>query len=92
MHQNSREFTAPYAFQEYPKWVTLADGSQIVVNNADEEHVAVGPKAEGEGEDAGDAAQGDRAALLEQARALGLTPHPNTGAEKLKQLISEAQS
>lgn len=90
--ENSREFTAPYVFREYPKWVTLADGTQIVVNNADEEAIAVGPKPEDEVGDAGDGTQDDKAALLEQARALGLTPHPNTGAEKLKQLISEAQS
>lgn len=36
---NNRDFTAPYVFQEFPKWVTLADGSQMLVHNADEEAV-----------------------------------------------------
>lgn len=89
--QNSREFTAPYVFQEYPKWVTLADGSQLIVHNADEEQVAVGPKADDEGDDAGDAAQGNRVALFEQARALGLNPHHRTGEEKLAEMIKNAR-
>lgn len=38
----------------------------------------------------GDAA--DRDALLEQAKALGLKPHHNTGAEKLQEMIAEAKS
>lgn len=32
----------PYVFQEYPKWVTLADKSQIIVENAEEEQAAIG--------------------------------------------------
>lgn len=77
--QNNREFTAPYEFREYPKWVSLADGSQVVANNAEEEAILTAPSAE-------------KAVLLDQARALGLDPHANTGVEKLKQLISEAKS
>ncbi|WP_059416166.1 hypothetical protein [Cupriavidus basilensis] len=89
MH-NNREFTSEYVFQEFPKWVTLADGSMLLVNSAEEEAVVIGPK---EPKQEGDAtAQADKAALLEQARALGLDPHANTGVEKLKQLISEAKS
>lgn len=34
---------------------------------------------------------GEREQLLEEAKALGLNPHPNTGAEKLKAAIEEAQ-
>lgn len=79
--QNNREFTAPYEFREYPKWVTLADGSQILANNADEEAVLTAPA---------EPVADDKAALLEQARALGLDPHPNTGVAKLKALIADA--
>ena len=98
MH-NNREFISEYVFQEFPKWVTLADGSMLLVNSAEEEAVVIGPKdldvviSPEEPEQEGDApAQADKAALLEQARALGLDPHANTGVEKLKQLISEAKS
>lgn len=31
----------------------------------------------------------DRALLLEEAKELGLKPHPNTGVEKLKAMIAE---
>lgn len=77
---SSREFTAPYEFREYPKWVTLADGSQLVVNNAEEEAVVTAPK------------EPDKAELLAQARDLGLDPHPNTGVEKLAQMIADAST
>jgi hypothetical protein len=76
---NNREFTAPYEYREYPKWITLADGSQLIAENAEEEAVLTAPSE-------------DKSALLDQARALGLDPHANTGVEKLKQLISETQS
>lgn len=39
---NNRDFTAPYVFHEYPKWVTLADGSKALANNSDEERILVG--------------------------------------------------
>jgi len=78
MHPNMRNFTAPYVFVEYPKWVTLADGSQIIVENADEEAAATG------GDD-------ERETLMAQARELGLSPHPRTGVEKLKTLINDAK-
>jgi hypothetical protein len=84
---NSREFTAPYVFREYPKWVTLADGSQIIANDADEEAVLVGPQ-----EDADSTQQRvDKVALMEQARALGLNPHANTGVAKLQEMIAAAK-
>jgi len=77
---NNRDFTAPYVFQEYPKWVTLADGSQMLANNADEEQVLVGaPVAD------------DREALFAEARALGLNPHHKTGEDKLRAMIAEAK-
>ena len=82
-NRNMRNFTAPYVFQEYPKHVALADGSFITVNNAEEEAAAVG---------ADDGSTDERAELMEKARALGLNPHHKAGVEKLKQLISEAQS
>lgn len=39
---NNRDFTAPYVFHEYPKWVTLADGSKALANNSDEERILIG--------------------------------------------------
>lgn len=39
-----RKEDPPYVYQEYPKWVTLADGSQIIVHNADEETAVIGPE------------------------------------------------
>jgi hypothetical protein len=42
MYENMRNFTAPYEYREYPKWVTLADGSGIIVENAEEEAAALG--------------------------------------------------
>lgn len=77
---NNRDFTAPYVFQEYPKWVTLADGSQMLANNAEEEQVLVGSPAVGE-----------REALLAEAKALGLNPHHKTGEDKLRAMIAEAK-
>jgi len=38
------------------------------------------------------AADGEREALLKQARDLGLNPNANTGTEKLKKLIAEKQN
>ncbi|MFU2050963.1 hypothetical protein [Bordetella hinzii] len=77
---NSRDFTSEYVFQEFPKWVTLADGSTILVHNADEEAVLQEPTS-------GD----DVEALRAEAEALGLKPHHKAGAEKLKQMIAEAK-
>jgi hypothetical protein len=81
-NQNGRNFTAPYVFVEYPKHVTLADGSVITVNNADEEAAAT----------AKDERADERATLLEQARGLGLSPHPLTGVAKLREAIAAAQA
>jgi hypothetical protein len=33
-----------YQFQEYPKWITLADGAQKIVEDAFEEHQLLGTK------------------------------------------------
>ncbi len=77
---NSRDFTSEYVFQEFPKWVTLADGSTILVHNADEEAVLLKP-----------ASDDDVEALRAEAEALGLKPHHKAGAEKLKQMIAEAK-
>ncbi|KCB26050.1 hypothetical protein ACLQ8Z_22955 [Bordetella hinzii] len=77
---NSRDFTSEYVFQEFPKWVTLADGSTILVHNADEEAVLQEP-----------ASDDDVEALRAEAEALGLKPHHKAGAEKLKQMIAEAK-
>lgn len=78
---NSRDFTAEYVFHEFPKWVTLADGSQMLVQNADEEAILIAPKADD-----------DRDALMAEAEALGLKVHHKTGNDKLRQLIAEAKA
>lgn len=78
---NSRDFTAEYVFQEFPKWVTLADGSQKLVQNADEEAILIAPKADD-----------DRDALMAEAESLGLKVHHKTGNDKLRQLIAEAKA
>ncbi len=78
---NSRDFTAEYVFHEFPKWVTLADGSQKLVQNADEEAILIAPKADDE-----------RDALMAEAEALGLKVHHKTGNDKLRQLIAEAKA
>jgi hypothetical protein len=81
---NNRDFVAPYVFQEFPKWVTLADGSQMLVNNADEEAVLTAEHA--------DPAPNERDALLAEAKALGLNPHHKTGEDKLRAMIAEAKA
>lgn len=78
---NSRDFTAEYVFHEFPKWVTLADGSQMLVQTADEEAILIAPKAD-DGRDA----------LMAEAEALGLKVHHKTGNDKLRQLIAEAKA
>lgn len=78
--QNGRDYTTPYVFVEYPKWVTLADGSAIIVHNADEEAVLVNPNDD----------QDERASLMAKAKELGLNPHHRLGVDKLKELISKA--
>jgi hypothetical protein len=83
MNNNMRDFTAAYEYQEYPKWVTLADGSQIVVNNAAEEDVALGELT--------DVPADERESLMAEAKALGLTPHHRTGADKLREMIASAK-
>lgn len=40
--ENMRNYTTPYVFQEYPKWIKLADGQPFLVNDADEEAAAIG--------------------------------------------------
>lgn len=78
---NNRDFTAPYVFQEFPKWVTLADGSAMLVHNADEEQVLIATPGVSE-----------REQLLEEAKKLGLNPHHKTGEDKLRAMIAEARA
>lgn len=82
---NMRDFKAPYEYREYPKWVTLADGSQILVQNENEEFAAVGEQelpAE---------MQDERETLMAEAKALGLNPHHKLGADRLRQMIDKAK-
>jgi hypothetical protein len=76
---SGRNFESEYVFKEYPKWVTLADGSTIIANSADEEAVLT---EKNESTD-------ERDDLLEQARELGLSPHHKTGEDKLRKMIDE---
>lgn len=80
MHSNMRNFTAEYVYREFPKWVELANGEKILVQNADEEAAAIGPEE-----------APARTALFEEARSLGLNPHHRTGEEKLVQMIKDAR-
>ncbi|CAG4900766.1 hypothetical protein [Paraburkholderia saeva] len=82
-----RNFTAPYVPQEFPKWVTLADGSMLIVNDKDEEAAAIGEECADTG-----TVESLRDALMTEAKALGLKPHHKTGIEKLQQLINDAKS
>lgn len=78
MHSNMRNFTAEYVYQPYPRWVTLADGSQIIVKNAEEEKVAIGTEE-------------DRDDLMAKAKEMGLNPHPRCGVDKLREMIAKGQ-
>lgn len=49
-------------------------------------------KKDDAGTDAAAQAATERAALLEEARALGLNPNKNTGTEKLKKLIADKKA
>jgi len=82
-----RNFTAPYVPHEYPKWVTLADGSTLIVNNADEEQIVIGEESADE-----KSVENLRDALMAEAKAMGLNPHHKSGIEKLQNLINEAKS
>jgi len=84
---NMRNFTAPYVYREFPKWVTLADGSQIIVNNEEEEFAAIGEK-----EVAPAVNSTERDALLTRAKELGIKTHHRMSNETLQRLISDPQS
>lgn len=32
-----RVYTVPYEYVEYPKWITLPDGQEVIVQSRDEE-------------------------------------------------------
>lgn len=81
-----RAVAPAYEHKEYPKWVRLADGSQIVVNDSDEEQAAIGVEKSVE------AGYGNlRDALAAEARELGLMFHHRTGADKLREMIDAAK-
>ena len=83
--ENKWNYTSSYVFQEFPKWVTLADGTQILVHDADEEKAAIGV------EEISQPMDNLRDALMAEAKALGLEPHHRTGVDKLQQLINESK-
>jgi hypothetical protein len=76
----------PYIYQEYPKWVTLADGSKLIVHNAEEERAAIGEETTVEA-----GYSNLRDALMAEAKALGLTPHHRCGEDKLRDMIDQAK-
>lgn len=79
--QNNRDFTAPYEFREFPKSVKLADGSKVIVHNADEEAILTAPA---------DDADPERAELLAKAKEMGLGVHPRIGTDKLREKLAAA--
>jgi hypothetical protein len=82
-----RTVSVSYEYREYPKWVTLADGSQLIVHDADEEYAAIGEEA-----DVQVASENLLEALREEAKALGLNPHHRAGVEKLREMIEGAKN
>jgi len=68
LQRDGRNYTAPYEFHEYPKWVKLADGTGITVNDADEELAALGELSEAEQSTAAAAAAGENAVRRKAGR------------------------
>lgn len=71
----------PYVFQEYPKWVTNADGKAVIVKDRDEEDEVTFVETN----------DPEREALLAEAKELGLTIHPATKTEKLREKVAAAK-
>lgn len=88
-HSNGRNFTATYTFSEYPKWVTLADGSQVIVNDEDEEASATGADEADAPSVREDIAERER--LFAEAKSLGLKPHHKMRSDRLRDLINSAK-
>lgn len=86
---NARNFTAPYKFVEYPKWVKLADGSDLLVHDEDEEAAAIGAEESEVENIREDVAERQR--LFAEAKSMGLNPHHKMKIARLRQLI-ESQS
>lgn len=86
---NGRNFTAPYKFVEYPKYVKLADGSSLLVHDEDEEAAAIG--AEPEEVDSVRESVQERERLFAEARAMGLNPHHKMRAARLRELIDASK-
>lgn len=49
--QDPRSYTSPNAFEEYPKWIELADGSGVIVENEEEEAHVTADVADAESPD-----------------------------------------
>jgi flagellar biosynthesis/type III secretory pathway protein FliH len=89
--RNWRNFTADYKFEEYPKWVNLADGTPILVHNADEEIAAIGePDPEAYRNDLMQEREQLMARLAEIDAELG--NNASDEMDELQQLIEEAKS
>jgi hypothetical protein len=87
---NGRNFTAPYTFHEFPKWVKLADGSSVIVHNSEEEAKAL--QADEESLETVREDFEERQRLFERAQSLGLKPHHKMKASTLRELIESANS
>lgn len=69
----------------------IADGDALVI--ADPPAAAPAPDAKAaEGGKGGQEGQPDRDALMARAKELELKPHPNTGIQKLQDMIAEAEA
>lgn len=71
--RDPRNYTAPYTYSEYPKYVTLPDGTGVTVENELEEAAARGELdesgAERQPEGSGQDGQGGQAAAAAEAAA-----------------------
>lgn len=67
-----------YAYVEFPKWIDLADGTQKIVHDEDEENAVLqGARTAAEAED-------ERAALLQAAEVRGLKVDKRWSTERVR--------
>jgi hypothetical protein len=51
LSSRDRDYTSPYEFAEYPKWVTDAEGRKHLVENSEQEALHVPPTPDDESEE-----------------------------------------
>jgi len=89
LSSRDRDYTSPYEFAEYPKWVTDAEGRKHLVENSEQEALHVPPTPDDESEEPAPSVTRD--ALFAEASALGLNPHHRAGEQKLRDMIAAAK-